>query len=168
MTDVWLISCEIALRWMSLDLFDGKSTLVQTMAWCHQATSHYLSQCWPRALSLYGITRPQEVNTLRPRQNGCHFADNIFKCIFLNENVRISLKISLGFVRKVWINNIPALVQIMAWCLPGDMTSHYLDQWWLVYWCIYITRQYRTGAKHSQQPLNKEKHMYITKYTDSI
>ena len=29
------------------------------MAWCHQATSHYLSQCWPRSLSPYGITWPQ-------------------------------------------------------------------------------------------------------------
>ena len=27
------------------------------------------------------------VNTLRPRQDGRHFPDNIFKCIFLNENV---------------------------------------------------------------------------------
>ena len=32
------------------------------MAWCRQATSHYLSQCWPRSLSSYGITRPQWVN----------------------------------------------------------------------------------------------------------
>ena len=32
------------------------------MAWCHQATSHYLSQCWPRSISPYGITRPQWVN----------------------------------------------------------------------------------------------------------
>ena len=40
---------------------DDKSTLVQVMAWCHQATSHYLSQCWPRSLSPYGITRPQWV-----------------------------------------------------------------------------------------------------------
>ena len=35
-------------------------------------------------------------NTLRPRQNGCHFPDNIFKCIFLNENVWILfLKVQL-------------------------------------------------------------------------
>ena len=59
-------------------------------------------------------------NTLRPRQNGRYFADDIFKCIFLNENAWISLKISLKFVPKVRINNIPALVQIMAWRLPGD------------------------------------------------
>ena len=36
-----------------------KSTLVQVMAWCRQATRHYLSQCWPRSVSPYGITRPQ-------------------------------------------------------------------------------------------------------------
>ena len=58
-------------------------------------------------------------NTLRPRQNGCYFADGIFKCIFLNENAWISLKISLKFVPKVQINNIAALVQIMAWHRPG-------------------------------------------------
>ena len=28
-----------------------KSTLVQVMVWCHQATNHYLSQCWPRSMS---------------------------------------------------------------------------------------------------------------------
>ena len=60
------------------------------------------------------------INTLRPRQNGCHFADDRFKSIFLNENVRISIKISLKFVPKGQMNNIPALVQIMAWRRPGD------------------------------------------------
>ena len=60
------------------------------------------------------------VNSLRPIRNRRHFADEIFKCIFLNENVWIALKISLEFVPKVRINNIPALVQIMAWRRPGD------------------------------------------------
>ena len=59
-------------------------------------------------------------NTLRPRQNGRYFADDIFKCIFLNGNACISLKISLKFVPKVRIDNIQALVQIMAWRRPGD------------------------------------------------
>ena len=57
----WGISYEIALRWMPLDLTDDKSTLVQVMAWCRQATSHYLSQCWPRSISPNGATRPQWV-----------------------------------------------------------------------------------------------------------
>ena len=57
------ISCETAIIWVSLDHTYDKSTLVQVMAWCHQATSHYLSQCWPRSLSQYGVTRPQWVNS---------------------------------------------------------------------------------------------------------
>ena len=60
------------------------------------------------------------VNTLRPRQNRRHFTNDTFKRIFLNENVRISIKISLKFVPKGPINNNPALVQIMAWRRSGD------------------------------------------------
>ena len=60
------------------------------------------------------------INSLRPRQNRRHFADDVFKFNFLNEIVWILLKISLKFVPKVRINNNPALVQIMAWRWPGD------------------------------------------------
>ena len=60
------------------------------------------------------------LNTLRPRQNGRHFTDDTFKRIFLNDNVGISIKISLKFVHKGPMNNIPALVQMMAWRRPGD------------------------------------------------
>ena len=49
-------------------------------------------------------------NTLRPRQNGRHFADDILKCIFLNENVWIPIETSLNFVPKGPIDDIPALV----------------------------------------------------------
>ena len=60
------------------------------------------------------------LNTLRPRQSGRHFADDIFKWTFLNENLWIPIEISLKFVPQGPINNIPALVQIMAWRRPGD------------------------------------------------
>ena len=60
------------------------------------------------------------LNTLRPRQNGRHLADDIFKQIFLNENVWILIKISLKFIPNCPINNIPTLVQIMAWGQPGN------------------------------------------------
>ena len=52
--------------------------------------------------------------------NGRHFPDDIFTCIFLNENVWISIKIPAKFVPKGPINNIPALFQIMAWRRSGD------------------------------------------------
>ena len=54
-------------------------------------------------------------NTLRPTQYGQRFPDDIFKCVFFNETVWIAIKISLKFVPKVRINNIPELVQVMAW-----------------------------------------------------
>ena len=60
------------------------------------------------------------VNTLRPKPNGRSFTDDSFKWIFLNKIVWISLKISLKFVPKGPINNIPALVWIMAWRRSGN------------------------------------------------
>ena len=60
------------------------------------------------------------VNSLRPRRNRCRFADNIFKCFSFNENVWISIEVPLKFVPKGPINNIPALVQILAWRRSGD------------------------------------------------
>ena len=75
---------------------------------------------WPSWCYLFWIwtANASSFNTLGPRRNGRHFADDIFKGIFLNENVWIPIKISLKFVPP--INNIPALVQIMAWRRPGD------------------------------------------------
>ena len=131
----------VHLRWMPLDHTDDKSTLVQVMAWCRQATSHYPSQCWPRFMSPYGITRPQcvkkqktnififlkhgvtinqLVNTLRSWQNGCHVADDIFKCIQFIENHCVLIQISCKYPSNGLINNTLALVQIMAWRRTGD------------------------------------------------
>ena len=53
---------EIALRWIPQNLTDQKLTLVPIMAWCHQATSHYMGQCWPRSMLSYCITWQQWVN----------------------------------------------------------------------------------------------------------
>ena len=61
-----------------------------------------------------------QINTLTPRQSRHHFADGIFQCIFRNENVWISTKTSQKFVPEFQINNIPAMVQIMAWHQLGN------------------------------------------------
>ena len=85
-----------------------------------------LCVCVIHDISYYSLsTAPMKMkhswyNTLRPRQVGRHFPDDIFKYIFLNENAWILIKISLKFVPKASIDNIPALVQIMAWQWPGD------------------------------------------------
>ena len=59
-------------------------------------------------------------NTLRQRQDGYHFTDNIFKCIFVYENWCILIQISLKFVPKSAINNKKALFKVVAWHWTGD------------------------------------------------
>ena len=75
---------------------------------------------WFRKSLVHCSSPSSPLNTLRPRQNEQHFADDIFKRIFFNENFWILIKISLKFVPKGPINNIPAFVQIMAWRRSGD------------------------------------------------
>ena len=57
-------------NWTGMDVSSLELTLVQVMAWCRQATIHYLhcylSQCRSRPKSSYGITGPQWVNSLAP------------------------------------------------------------------------------------------------------
>ena len=99
------------------------------------------------------------INSLRPRLNKRHFADDIFKCIFLNENVWILLKISLKFVPKVRINNIPTLVQIVAWRRPGDKP---LSEPMLV---ILLTHICVTRPQWVKDSILLEKDMHIFMYT---
>ena len=75
-----------------------------------------LSQCWLSPLSPYGVASPQWVNSSPPGQNGWHIADDTFKCIFVNENFCILIRISV----KGPIANKPALVQVMSWRRTGD------------------------------------------------
>ena len=89
-------------------------------------------------------------NALRPKLNGHHFAHYLFKSIFLDENVWISIEISLKFVPKGPIGNIAASVLIMAWRRPGDkslsepmMVS--LDNWRI----------------HASLSLNELKHWWV-------
>ena len=54
------------------------------------------------------------------RDKWTSFRRRHFKCIILNENIWIRIEISLKFASKGPMNNIPAMVQIMAWRRPGD------------------------------------------------
>ena len=65
----------------------------------------------PQCVKLrYGCSFRSVINSSPPGENGRHFTDNIFKCIYLNENVWFSLKISMKFVPVVPLDNNPALV----------------------------------------------------------
>ena len=100
-----------------------------------------------------------------PGQNGGRFADDVFRWIFMNEKFCILIKISLKFVPKGSIDNIPALWQ---WLGANQATSHYLDHWVMIffYWRIYaslgLNKLTSTQLPHYMQfPQWKYPHHYI-------
>ena len=123
----WLnyyINCYCIYWWLSASLQLLQSVSNGVTAVLHLAINRKIPVL--SSLCLLGV-RPMRpavgmllIITLRLRQHGRHFVDDIFKCIFMNENVWFPIKISLKFVPKGLINYIPALVQIMAWRRPGD------------------------------------------------
>ena len=87
-------------------------------------------------ISDYFVTRCF-VNTLRPRQDGRQFPDDIFRCIFVNDKFYILIKMSLKFVSTGPNNNIPSLFQIMAWRRSGDKpSSETVVISWLTHICV--------------------------------
>ena len=133
--NVWILIM-ISLKLVPKVRINNIPGLVQIMAWRRMAQVQYL---WNNTDSVVLImflwcenvaSLTLVFNTLRPRRYCRHFADGTFKRIFMNENVWILIMISLKFVPKVRITNIPGWVQIMAW--RRRATSQYLNKWWYV------------------------------------
>ena len=96
-------------------------------------------------LTFYMYIFQSSVYYIEAEKNGCNFADNIFKIIFLYENNFILFKMSLNVVLDGPVSNNPTLVKIMAWCWTNDG---------LVYWCMYIyiyIYVYITGSWHIKE-----------------
>ena len=159
----WQIYCRQNFQIYSLEKisnFDynvtSNSASVQVMAWCRTGTkplpwtnmTQFTDACTRHLVSVsWMMTQPPHsfmipwiaMNTWRPRQNNRHFLNDYFKWIILYENVWISMKISLNFVSKGPINDIPALVHLMAWRRLGDkplsepmmvsLTDAYMCHW---------------------------------------
>ena len=110
------------LRWMSLDLIDDKSTMVQVMAWCSEATSHYLSQCWLRSMLPYGsVNRPQWVKCQclfdAMTSNSCvtSYEQNVIYCYFLITISYISLRYGQIFFINTYIMYIFQAGRTIIW-----------------------------------------------------
>ena len=110
------------------------------MTWCHQATSHYLSQWWPRSLSPYGIIRPWWVNIER---KGC-------------ESFIHDLAVTFGWpLWDVWIYlrvtrvtsdvGVPLILPFCSWvrlsakkrwlhCLPTGITMLFVGTKYIVWY----------------------------------
>ena len=129
-TDIFSIPCVIALRWTP------KTSMMICQYWFrwllgavrHQAITwsnidqvlwHHMSSPNDnesnkldggfRSVCFIHTCMVANFNTLRPRHNRRNFADDIFKCIFLNENVWIPTKVPLKFVPKCPIDSFQNL-----------------------------------------------------------
>ena len=102
---------------------DSKKTTIKAQLagplWGESTGELYVSMLWWLESAIIGECGVGML-LLKPYQHGHHFTDDIFQCVFLNENIWISIKISLNFVPKGRINNIPALVQIIT---VGELRS---------------------------------------------
>ena len=126
-----LVVTSITLDWIVSggDICVNSRTFSNKMDWYEMSLSFWpsilivwgsgLNDGLPKLVSFNGVwfatPSAYSVDRLRPRQDGHHFPDDIFKYIFLNGNAWILIMISLRFVPKGIINNIPSSVQIMAW-----------------------------------------------------
>ena len=117
----------INLYWTRIGLFYLCGSLIHTYPWW-KISRNLLKQVRPPCRMFCSFWRGSQTaacisarnNTLRPIQDGHHFTGDIFKWILVNENIWISIYISLKFVPMGPINNIPSLFQIMAWHRPSD------------------------------------------------
>ena len=86
------------------ELVMQKMFYLMTSSWFSESLHALLQWCHRRVKA--------SEDSLRPRQNGQHFSNDIFNCIFLNENVWMKW---LKFVPKGPIDNNTALFKIIAW-----------------------------------------------------
>ena len=126
---------------MPRDLTDDKSTLVQVMAWCRQATSHYLSQCWPRSLSPYGVTSPQWVN------------------IFFHHSPKGKMHMKINTITHLKITKIKATFPGSQWTDMISISCLILHWHALTTVLTYRLLQYKTSLQNSNFALS---HLFIT------
>ena len=109
-----------------------KSRGLLSMSWFVDSLKHFSKRETKTKLVLRGkqamnisFLRYQAFDTTRPRQNGRHFTDDIFKWIFVNENVWNFIEISLKFVPRCPINNILMMVRLPTHiCVPRPQCVH--------------------------------------------
>ena len=147
----WMHICgNVVQRWHT----PTNPTLHEPTEQCHRDTVYFCMKRPNKRLSQAIVPL-----TYWGREKWPPFCSKLFQIFFLIENIWISIKISLKFVPKSPNHNIPALVQIMAWC--RQVTSHYLKQRWINYslisaslglnelmWCEIMIRSWLNIKNH--------------------
>ena len=115
----WSVACSLTISvpvyGRPAGILGYQRNILEQLGWSKKSNLTQTPLCHTR-----GPCPVWHIDTLRLRQNGGHFADDIFKYISLNENFWILNEISLEYVPMGLIDNMAALVQIMAWRWTGD------------------------------------------------
>ena len=129
MTFVNLLWFWIIIRLRNILIVPQRNWAIKINCYDDFSAEHWKSNC-ENAEAPAGVTKSlgQRIsrserlyfNSSPPEQNGHHLADDNFKCIFLNENDKIPIRISLKCVPRSQIDNALVLVQVMAWRRTGD------------------------------------------------
>ena len=154
--DILSSSCEIGLRWLPQKPTDDKSTLVQVMAWCRQAASHYLSHCWPRSMS-----RPQWVKipiTVSPHKHLGISNHQQLNCLFNSSSTHQG---------KYHSSTLPSLCEgnpLVTGGFPSQRVCnvesismlwyHHVHEWKQVRWWIWCTE----NQQCTKSPYGIQKH----------
>ena len=142
----------VRLMWNCLQVLLGlsdKSTLVQVMARCHQAPSHYLSQCWPRwSMMSYGITRPQWAN----HSATVYRCDTKCMCVTSFQNLCLSEAVNFSLVpgsSTRLLLYLMFIISIYSWRTASFFSWNFNTEWKLLQWKLFITQSRQCSWKSS-------------------
>ena len=101
------------------------------MAWCRQATSHYLSQCWPRSMSPYGVIGPQWVHNCRSRYKAWHIPlpSNPWQVKLPVGQVDLGKVFFRNHISMTWCKTAVSPL-LMHWTYCRLVLSHRYDLYW--------------------------------------
>ena len=100
---------------------------------------------------------------LRPRQDGCYFADDILQCMSPIKKFEFCLKFHWTLFQRLPSDNNSALVQIMAWRRAGDKPLSGPMMTWIVglnmlmrMWCTIPVHQRYSSILNKSFPLTPD------------
>ena len=118
---------------------NAKSTLVEVMAWCRQATSHHLSPCWPRSLLTYDIIRPQWINNTNLSYSVSSNLLSIFEIACLTDDCTCTVVLNSCTSgekqeeHQIW-THCSLAIKLVPWSWVRTLILHYAEnviRWWV-------------------------------------
>ena len=135
---------EIDQRWMSQNSTNEKSMLAQVMAWCHQATNHYLSECCPRFMA-----SPAHNEWTIFFYNSLAFLQKSQLCAV----IKLYLFCILDYAADIWMNSLDSFISF-TWIVLHT-------KWWLLLSMYHLRSKMKTWASWSKWKRRYVRNVYL-------